>query len=76
MQYRRQMRETGESNSYWQLAPLFTQHFTPRNSWEVIVMLWSEERKNHNLHHRCICVTCKSEKQLIRDVSCTENWFP
>ena len=32
MQYRRQMRETGESSRFQQLTPLFTQHFTPRNS--------------------------------------------
>ena len=32
MQYRRKMGETGESNRFLQLAPLFTQHFTPRNS--------------------------------------------
>ena len=32
MQYRRQMRETGEDNRFWQLIPLFTQHFTPKNT--------------------------------------------
>ena len=39
MQYRRQMIETEESNIFWQLAPLFTQRFTPSNSWEVEVLL-------------------------------------
>ena len=32
MQYRRQMEETGEGNRFWQLTPLFTQHFTPKIS--------------------------------------------
>ena len=37
--YGRQMREKRESNRFWQLAPLFTQQFTPRDSRKVEVML-------------------------------------
>ena len=38
VKYRRQMRQTGEGNRFWQLTPLFTselfsdRQFTPRNS--------------------------------------------
>ena len=32
MQYKKQMRETVESNRFWQFAPLFSQQFIPRNS--------------------------------------------
>ena len=32
MQYRRQIRETVEGNRFWQLTPLFNQHFSPKNS--------------------------------------------
>ena len=58
------MTQTGEDNRFWQLTLLFAKHFTPRNSSEVEVMLQSKERRNHNPHHRRICVTCKREKQL------------
>ena len=30
--------------------------------------------KSH-LHHRCICMICKLEKQFLKGVSCTENCF-
>ena len=35
-------------NRFWQFTPLFTQHFTLANSWEVEVLLYSKEWKNHN----------------------------
>ena len=45
VQYRRQLRQTGEGNRFPQLTPILTpellsdRHFTPRNSWEVGVLL-------------------------------------
>ena len=45
VQYRRQLRQTGEGNRFSQLTPILIpellseRHFTPRNSWEVGVLL-------------------------------------
>ena len=48
MQYRKQMRETGKGNRFWQPTPLFTQHFTPKNFWEVKVMLYDYTKITYN----------------------------
>ena len=60
------MRETGRIIDFGNLL-LIHQGFTPRSK---------EERRNHKLRHRRMCVTFKPKKQLIRGVSCTKNCFP
>ena len=60
------MRETGESNSPNTLRVGILKKLT---------FCHNEKKKKSHPHHRRICVTCKPEKQLIRDVSCTENCF-
>ena len=42
-------------------------------SWNSIVI---KRKKKWHYHQRRICVTRKLEKQLLRFVSCTENYFP
>ena len=51
--------------------------FITISSWEFLRRQTSvritKKKKSHS-HHRRICVTCKLEKQLLRGVSCTENY--
>ena len=81
MQYRKQMKETAEidfDNLLLQstLTCLVTDTLPLYGffkSWNSIVI---KRKKKWHYHQRRICVTRKLEKQLLRVVSCTENYFP
>ena len=71
--YRKQI-ERNWGNWLWQPTLSFKlnlsgdKHF---RSWNSIVI---KRKKKSHTHQRRICVTCKLEKQLLRVVSCIENF--
>ena len=70
-------REDKSGREYYILATYSFIH-PPRYPLEFL-RIWSsviiKRKKKSRPHYRHICVPCKPEKQLIRDVSCTKNCF-
>ena len=70
------MRETGRVIDFGNLL-FYLPNILPLGILEKLKFCYNQKKEEITTpQHRRICVICKPEKQLIRDASCTENYFP